>query len=106
MRLASLLLMVSLSVLGGCDAPVRVGVREARAAGLTVGYTPFGGLDIIPAAAVVPTNAAAAPSPAPAEAASTGQDANPLAVKPAVSKVVPPPANVATANGTPNQLNS
>lgn len=106
MRLASLLLMVSLSLLAGCDAPVRVGVREARATGLNVGYAPFGRPGIIPAAAVVPGNAAAAPSPvpatAPAEAASAGQDANPLSVKQAVSKVVPPPAKVAMANSTPN----
>jgi lysophospholipase L1-like esterase len=84
MQLASLLLMVVLSLIAGCDAPVRVGVREARTAGLNVGYAPF----------VLLGNAAAAPATVPATlpagAASAGRDANPLAETQAVSKVVPP----------------
>lgn len=41
MRPVSLIVAVCLSLLAGCDAPVRVGIEQARAAGMNVGYTPF-----------------------------------------------------------------
>jgi len=92
MWIASFLLMISLPLLAGCGDPIRVGIREARAAGMNVGYPPYDKPAVIPAEAVVPENTGATPA---------RQDAQPMAVKQTISKAAPAPAKEAVADSPP-----